>query len=126
MTATATPPVSQDSSCLDDAELLIEQARRRARRRRRRHLAALVAILLIALAILTWARSGPPSHTGPPAALGAAPAAAAVSAMPDFLVAHTPTQTGKPGAIAVYDSRTGRQLRVLGAAYDPYLMNGFV
>jgi hypothetical protein len=45
--------------------------------------------------------------------------------MPDFLVAHTPTQTGKPGAIAVYDSRTGRRLRVLGAAYDPYLMNGF-
>jgi hypothetical protein len=106
-----------------DAEALFREARRRERRRRIAMAVVVIMAALVAGLVVVFAARGDPGRR---ASTGVnSPAPVPSPPVPRFLVVHAPTATASPGAIEVIDTVTGRVVRTLGSAYDPYLLNGF-
>jgi hypothetical protein len=115
-TAVRPRPASPEGA---DAESLPGEVWPRERSQRIAPLLGLCLILTAAAVVaVALARAPSAPHPTAPSAVSSAP-------VPSVLVVHTPTATGLPGTIEVVDSGTGRVIRTLGSAYDPYLMNGF-
>jgi hypothetical protein len=95
------------------AEVLIHEARRRQRRRGGFILLATAAAVA---AGLTVTLDSPPHHPSPSVA-GAGKGVSAEAPTPDYLVVHGPTATARPGAVQVFNAKTGEAVRTLGTSY---------